>query len=106
MWKIIDLLKKDQKIKRDIKEISFDDINLKEYFIIDVRSNKEYLERHLNGAINIPLFSIKKDINKLNRNKDILVYCQSGSRSKKAVKILEDIGIKNVYNLKGGIEKI
>ena len=104
MWKSFNLWKNQKKIKRDIKEISFDDINLNDYFIIDVRSKKEYQEGHLDGAISIPLFNIKKNRDKINTNKKILVYCQSGARSKKALKILEDLGIKNVYNLKGGLE--
>ena len=104
MWKKFSLWKNNK--KRNIKEVSFDDINLKDYYIIDVRSKKEFEEGHLNGAINIPSFNIKRNINKINTNKKILVYCQSGERSKKALKILEDAGVKNVYNLKGGIENI
>ncbi len=104
MWKKFSLWKNNK--KRNIKEVSFDDINLKDYYIIDVRSKKEFEEGHLNGAINIPSFNIKRNINKIDTNKKILVYCQSGERSKKALKILEDAGVKNVYNLKGGIENI
>lgn len=105
MWKKISLWK-NFKHKRDIKEVSFDDININEYFLIDVRSKKEYLEGHLNGAINIPLFNIRKNIDKVNTNKKILVYCQTGSRSKRALKILEELGFSEVYNLKGGIENL
>ena len=104
MWKRLNLWKNNKKIKREIKEISIDDMNVNEYFLIDVRSKKEYQEGHLNGAINIPLFSIKRNIDKINTNKKILVYCQSGVRSKRALKILEDAGIKNIFNLKGGLE--
>lgn len=104
MWKKINLWKNHKKIKRNIKEVSFDDIDLKDYFVIDVRTKKEYEEGHLNGAINIPSFSIKRNIDRINTDKKILVYCQSGIRSKKALKILEDLGVKNVYNLKGGLE--
>ena len=104
MWKRLVLWKNYK--KRNIKEVSFEDIDLKDYFVIDVRSKKEYEEGHLNGAINISSFSIRKNINKINTSKKILVYCQSGERSKKALKVLEDLGVKNVYNLKGGIENI
>ena len=104
MWKKFSLWKNNK--KRNIKEVSFDDINLKDYYIIDVRSKKEFEEGHLNGAINIPSFNIKRNINKMNINKKRLVYCQSGERSKKVLKILEEAGVKNVYNLKGGIENI
>lgn len=79
MWK----KSENKKIKRDIKEISFEDIKKDEYILIDVRSRGEYLEGHLNGAVNIPLSTIKKGINNIAIDKKILVYCQSGVRGKK-----------------------
>lgn len=103
MWKYLNRWKKS---KRDIKEISYEDIEKENYVLIDVRSRREYLEGHLNSAINIPLSSIKKEINHIEKEKKILVYCQSGVRSKKALKILEDLGYKDVCNLKGGLENI
>lgn len=79
-----------------------------ETILIDVRSNQEYNEGHLNGAINIPIYEIEEKIQTIVRNKDtiIIVYCQSGARSKKAKKILEKLEYKNVYNLKGGIDNL
>ena len=102
MWKRLSLWKNSK--KRNIKEVSLENIDLRDYFIIDVRSKREYEEGHLNGAINLPSFNIKRNIDKINTNKKILVYCQSGERSKKALKTIEDYGIKNVYNLKGGLD--
>ena len=104
MWKKFNLWKNNKKIKRVINEVSINEVDLRDYFVIDVRSKKEYQEGHLNGAINIPSFNIKREINKIDTNKKILIYCQSGIRSKKVLKILEGLGIKNVYNLKGGLE--
>lgn len=94
--------------KRELKEIVYEDLKNKNYIILDVRNKREYSEGHINRAINIELSKIKKQIDrlKLNKNEDILVYCQSGIRSKKAVLILEELGYKNVYNLKGGLENI
>jgi len=96
------------KIKREIKELNFNEINYSEYFIIDIRGRQEFMEGHLNGSINIPLFDLKRNISKYisNYNKKILVYCKSGIRSKKAVYILENLGYTNVYNLKGGLDNI
>lgn len=102
MWK----KSENKKIKRDIKEISFEDIKKNEYILIDVRSRGEYLEGHLNGAINIPLSDIKKEISNINMNKKVLLYCQSGIRSKKALRILENLGYHEIYSLKGGLENI
>lgn len=90
------------------KDIKYENINLIEYKIIDVRSKNEYRENHLNGSVNIPLSDIKQKIEKIVPNKDrkILLYCQSGLRSKKAIRILEKLGYNNLYNLNGGIENI
>lgn len=106
MWKKIKLLKNKGNTKRDIKEISFEDIKKDNYILVDVRARKEYIEGHLNGAINIPLFDIKKKCNNLKKKDKIIVYCQSGIRSRKAIKILENLGFENVYNLKGGLDNI
>ena len=101
-------IKINKKYKRDIKEVQYNEINLKEYIIIDVRSRREFKEGHLNRAINIPLPEIKKSIEQHIRNKQskILICCQYGIRSKKAAKLLAEMGYTNVYNLKDGLENI
>ena len=94
------------------KDISYKElkkfIKNKEIYLIDVRSGQEYEEGHLDGALNIPLYNIEKDIEKNIENKEniIILYCSSGSRSKKAKEILERLGYSEVYNLKEGIDKI
>lgn len=72
--------------------------------IIDVRSPQEYEEGHINGAILIPEYEIEKSIESKvrDKNQNIVVYCSSGSRSKKAQKILKKLGYENVYNLYNG----
>lgn len=72
--------------------------------VIDVRSQQEFKEGHINGAINIPLYRIKNDCTNVitDRNKYIVVYCTSGIRSQKAQIILNSLGYNNVYNLKCG----
>ena len=76
--------------------------------LIDVRSPQEYKEGHLERSINIPLYDIKAKINTIVSNKEIpiIVYCQSGNRSKKAVEILEKEGYKNLYNIIGGMDNL
>lgn len=106
MKRLFELWKNSKKIKREIKEINYENIKTDNYLIIDVRSKNEYAEGHINGAINIPLSVIKKENYKIPKNKKILLYCQSGTRSKKAGKILEDLGYKEIYNLKGGLENM
>lgn len=105
MWKTINMCKKS---KRNIKEVDYNEINLNEYIVIDVRSRREFSENHLNGAINIPLPEIKKNIEKYvkDKTKKILVYCEYGERSARGARILEQLGYIYVYNLKGGLENI
>ena len=104
MLRIIRMWKKTNRYK----DIKYENINLIEFKIIDVRSKNEYRENHLTGSVNIPLSDIKQKIEKIVPNKDrkILLYCQSGLRSKKAIRILEKLGYNNLYNLNGGIENI
>ena len=105
------------KIKNIIKnkwyrEIEEKDIGLDELkqfqkegaMIIDVRSPQEYQEGHIDGAILIPEYEIKKKAKvKLgDKEKKIVVYCSSGGRSKKAQKILRKLGYNHVYNLYNG----
>ena len=73
--------------------------------IIDVRSSQEYREGHINGAISIPDYQVKKEIGKYVKNKNelLVLYCSTGHRSQQAQKVLENIGYTNVYNLYEGI---
>ena len=66
-------------------------------FLIDVRSEIEYKNSHINGAISIPLDQIE-NINYA-KNINLIVYCRSGSRSKTAALKLLDLGYVNVYDL-------
>ena len=103
-WKSIN----NKTIHRECEEIEYGDILMGEYYVIDVRSKIEYREGHLNGSVNIPLKELKKRIEKMqpDKEKKMLVYCQSGIRSKKAVRILNGLGYQNVCHLKGGLENI
>ena len=70
--------------------------------LIDVRTSDEYNSDHIQGAVNIDvndmdLDSIEEVIS--NYDTEIIVYCESGNRSSEAVKILNDLGYNNVYDL-------
>lgn len=76
--------------------------------LIDVRSKQEYNEEHLENSLNIPLFELGNKIEEIipNKEKIIIVYCQSGMRSKKGIGILKQKGYLNVYQLEGGLDNI
>ena len=74
------------------------------YVILDVRSQSEYDEKHIPGAILIPDTEIEAKAEGLLTEKDqlILVYCRSGRRSKNAAAMLAKMGYTNVKEF-GGI---
>ena len=72
--------------------------------ILDVRTEQEFDLRHIPGAILLPDFDIQYSASSVlyDLNALILVYCQSGNRSRSAVSLLVSMGYKNVYDF-GGI---
>lgn len=75
--------------------------------VLDVRSAFEFGGDKIAGAQNISYSSadFKEQLAKFDREKTYLVYCATGSRSAGACSELKSQGFKNIYNLKGGIEK-
>ncbi len=72
--------------------------------LLDVRTIAEYKEGHLRDATLIPVDALAKNLGMLkqDKNKKIIVYCHSGSRSVVASRILEKNGFTPL-NVKGGI---
>jgi molybdopterin/thiamine biosynthesis adenylyltransferase/rhodanese-related sulfurtransferase len=72
--------------------------------LIDVREAFEYEIARIDGAKLIPLGEIAERVNELQRERPIVVHCHSGQRSAEAVRLLQQRGFANVYNLEGGID--
>ena len=72
--------------------------------IIDVRSAKEFKAGHLRNATHIGIKDkdFQTRLEKLDRNKSYLVYCHSGYRSGKTMKLLKKLGFTNVMHMKDG----
>ena len=73
-----------------------------ELIILDVREGKERSSGFINNDINIPMGQIKNKIDSLDKSKNILVYCKSGTRSDQISGLLSRNEFQNVYSLKGG----
>ncbi|RLA65609.1 MAG: rhodanese-like domain-containing protein [Epsilonproteobacteria bacterium] len=73
-------------------------------FILDIRENHEY-ETYNVGGLNIPLSDLPTRLNELEqlKNKEIVILCQSGTRSQLARDILEDENFTKVNIFVGGI---
>jgi len=72
--------------------------------LLDVRSNSERQHSHIKGSLHIPLHQLASRSDELSkhREKEIICYCQTGSRSVTAASRLNKLGF-NAANLKGGI---
>lgn len=75
-------------------------VNDKDKVFVDVRTPAEYKARNVKQFKNIPLGS---DFSKLPREKEIVVICQSGMRSKQACNQLKKLGYEKVTNVRGGM---
>ena len=92
---------------KSTNDISFEELeNLSNYQLIDVREKHEYETQNIGGEL-MPLSELDKHLSKISRDKTIVVHCQSGVRSQKAIKFLrEQHNYHNLLNLTGGINKI
>ena len=78
-----------------------------EVYLIDVRSPGEFKGGYIKGAANVDVMNndFLNKVSKLNKNKHVFVYCQSGMRSGSAASKLRNTGFANVTNL-GGIGSV
>ena len=76
------------------------------YIILDVRTQEEYDEGHIPGAILIPYTEIEARAEEIltDKNRQILVYCRSGRRSKIAAETLVELGYTNIREFGGIID--
>ncbi len=71
--------------------------------LLDIRSEAEVRQGVLPGSEHLPMHLIPLKMQDLPRDKDVVLYCRSGARSYHACAFLEQQGVHNVYNLRGGI---
>ncbi|PZD78111.1 HesA/MoeB/ThiF family protein [Mesonia sp. K7] len=77
--------------------------NKTEYLLLDVRSAQEYFLAN-RGGLHIPIDELPQKLKEIPAGKNLLVCCQSGARSKKAIRILQENKMGNkLFNLKGGL---
>jgi rhodanese-related sulfurtransferase len=80
-------------------------INQGKAVIVDVREPAEFGAGHLRDAKNIPLKELSNRIGELDKfkSKSVIVVCQSGTRSAKAVAELKKAGFAEAFSLDGGV---
>lgn len=90
-----------------MKTISVDELkdlidNQGDFQLIDVREVHEYESANIGGEL-IPMQTVPDNLDKINKDKQLVVMCRSGKRSANVVNFLEQNGYTNAYNLEGGI---
>lgn len=75
----------------------------KSKMIIDVRTQSEWDSGHITKAVHLPLDSFENGIESLIKDKGqpVYLYCRSGNRSGKALKIMQKLGYTNAVNAGG-----
>ncbi|KAF2514459.1 molybdopterin-synthase adenylyltransferase MoeB [Flavobacterium zhairuonense] len=92
--------------KCEVQEVRFesvlDEINNDEVLFLDVRNFDESPKISLQHQIKIPLMNLESEMEKLDKNQTIYIFCQSGIRSKIAVELLQKYQFKYVKSILGG----
>jgi CRP-like cAMP-binding protein/rhodanese-related sulfurtransferase len=72
---------------------------------IDVRLPAEFQSQHLDGSVNIPLPLLRSKVDRLEKNKKYIIYCDTGRRSSTATYLLTENGFE-AYVLKDGLNSV
>ena len=73
-------------------------------FILDVRQPDEWNETHIPGATLIPLDKLEARVNEVPKDKEVVVVCRSGNRSKPGRDALKAAGFTQVTSVTGGLK--
>ena len=85
--------------KKEVKNLLNSEVT-----VIDVRTDKEFKEGNIKTAVNLDFQKREfiDSLEKLDKNKEYLIYCASGNKSRKASHIMKSLGFKIIYNYKKG----
>ena len=96
------------------QETHYEDVSKKKFaelikgdgLILDLRTPKEYKKGHIEGSVNLDYFadSFEAEIDKLDKNKTMYIYCASGGRSGLTLTLMQEKGFKSVYHLPVGYD--
>ena len=73
---------------------------------VDVREIHEEPKTPITNCVSVPLSDWNSQLKKIDRSKNIVLFCQSGARSRKATKLLQAMQITNCFSLKEGAQEI
>jgi len=85
-----------------VQELKSKKDNHEDFQLIDVREEHEFEIAQIGGEL-IPMGEVMDNIDRISKDKPVIIHCRSGARSGAICQALEKEGYNNVYNLKGGI---
>ena len=93
--------------KYDLRPVAYQEAMAKENgTFVDVRTPKEHEDAHIPNSTLIDWKSsnFESEIQKIDKNKPVFIYCRTGMRAARAKRKMKKMGFKEVYNLRGGIK--
>jgi adenylyltransferase/sulfurtransferase len=87
-----------------VRELKAKIDNNEAFTLIDVREPFEYEIAKIEAARLIPLGELESRLTELPRSGALILQCHSGGRSEHAVRLLQEAGFQNAFNLVGGID--
>jgi len=81
----------------------FDIQGMEDIYVLDVREQDEYDEKHIPNVNLLPMSEIQSRLDEIPKDKEVIVTCRSGNRSGQVTSFLEQNGFDNVHNMQGGI---
>ncbi|WP_343674211.1 rhodanese-like domain-containing protein [Chitinophaga sp.] len=85
--------------------VSVDALKNDDIQIVDLRGATEYNAGHIAGAENVFVGTLTDNLDKISKDKKVVIHCQSGDRATIGYSLLARAGFKNIYNFSGGMNK-
>jgi len=96
----------ENKVKNEVEFLSVEKLKHKmakkeEMVILDVRTRREYEKGHIEGSMLIYIDELRDNLERLKKNEQIIIYCETGYRAYLGLRILKNMGYKDVKVLNG-----
>lgn len=73
-------------------------------FLLDVRTPDEFAEGHVPGAVNVPVQVLAERLAQVPKDREVVVYCESGRRAARAATLLREQGYTQVTEMQGSMK--
>ncbi|MDZ7899272.1 MAG: MBL fold metallo-hydrolase [Arcicella sp.] len=80
-------------------------LNRDDIQVIDLRNSTEYKEGHIDGVPQVFIGTLPQNLDKISKDKPLVIHCQSGDRATIGYSLLKKFGFKNVKNYSGSMNE-